>query len=566
MRKKVQPKNIRGIALLTALVSAAAFIACLSCNATAAEAQKQAGTFKVVGVGPGDGDLLTLRAVKAIEDAEVVFCSAKRQEKLSSAIDFNGKEVIDGYGVLFWHYGKKCKENEKRHPKQRMSCEEYHSKQAEFAQKVRESVAEGKDVVMLSSGDPTIYGPDIWTLRELSELDTELIPGLSAFNAANAALKASLGEVMITAPFISKDGEQDSLEQLSAHEKATMVIFMPWDMKKTFARLAKSYPANTPAAVVSNAGMVGKEKAVLGTVGGFAADSSKLEGKRSVIYVGKRLDRAQFNKPPKKEAGPGKYYLVGMGPGDPDLATVRAMQAIEKADLIFSGERLRRKFAKELEGKPVITGYHRLFPFYGKECSEVKKEGTSRRERMSCEEYHQKQEDFAAKVREAVAQGKTVAMLDSGDPLVYGPCSWSLTELNDLNTDVVPGVSCFNASNAALKAGVTEGKHSHSVILASGWSVDEMARHQSTMVLFTMRNDFKKFIDTLSKYYSPDTPAAVVVKAGYAQDEKVVQGTLGTMLDLVDKENLPFEYMLYVGDFLETSPDRLPSQTVSQSL
>ncbi|MCI5118101.1 MAG: tetrapyrrole methylase [Candidatus Electrothrix sp. LOE1_4_5] len=428
MWKTIQFRNIRGIALLTALVSAAAFIACLSCNATAAEAQKQAGTFKVVGVGPGDEDLLTLRAVKAIEDAEVVFCSAKRQEKLSSAIDFNGKEVIDGYGVLFWHYGKKCKENEKRHPKQRMSCEEYHSKQAEFAQKVRESVAEGKDVVMLSSGDPTIYGPDIWTLRELSELDTELIPGLSAFNAANAALKASLGEVMITAPFISKDGEQDSLEQLSAHEKATMVIFMPWDMKKTFARLAKSYPANTPAAVVSNAGMVGKEKAVLGTVGGFAADSSKLEGKRSVIYVGKRLDRAQFNKPPKKEAGPGKYYLVGMGPGDPDLATVRAMQAIEKADLIFSGERLRRKFAKELEGKPVITGYHRLFPFYGKECSEVRRKGTSRKERMSCEEYHQKQEEFAAKVREAVAQGKTVAMLDSGDPLVYGPCSWSLTK------------------------------------------------------------------------------------------------------------------------------------------
>ncbi|MCI5190518.1 MAG: tetrapyrrole methylase, partial [Candidatus Electrothrix sp. AS4_5] len=198
MWKTIQFRNIRGIALLTALVSAAAFIACLSCNATAAEEQKQAGTFKVVGVGPGDGDLLTLRAVKAIEDAEVVFCSAKRQEKLSSAIDFNGKEVIDGYGVLFWHYGKKCKENEKRHPKQRMSCEEYHSKQAEFAQKVRESVAEGKDVVMLSSGDPTIYGPDIWTLRELSELDTELIPGLSAFNAANAALKASLGEVMIT--------------------------------------------------------------------------------------------------------------------------------------------------------------------------------------------------------------------------------------------------------------------------------------------------------------------------------------------------------------------------------
>ncbi|MCI5164133.1 MAG: hypothetical protein D3917_19385, partial [Candidatus Electrothrix sp. AX5] len=188
----------------------------------------------------------------------------------------------------------------------------------------------------------------------------------------------------------------------------------------------------------------------------------------------------------------------------------------------------------------------------------------------TCEQYHQKQEEFAAKVRKAVAEGKTVAMLDSGDPLVYGPCSWSLAELNDLNTEVVPGVSCFNAANAALKTGVTEGEKSHSVILASGWTVDEMARHQSTMVLFTMRNEFKKFIDTLTKYYSPDTPAAVVVRAGYAQDERVVQGTLGSLLDQVGKEKLPFEYMLYVGDFLKKSPDRLPASTpaltVSQSL
>ncbi|WP_339135492.1 MAG: SAM-dependent methyltransferase [Candidatus Electrothrix sp. GW3-4] len=565
MWRSIQSQRSKSSALLTALLWAFAFIAGLSGNATAAEPQQQTGSFKVVGVGPGDGDLLTLRAVKAIEDAEVVFCSTRKQEGLASAVDFSGKEVIDGYGVLFWHYGKECSKNEVKHFKQRMSCEEYHAKQAAFARMVRNAVAQGKDVVMLSSGDPTIYGPDIWTLRELSELDTELIPGLSAFNAANAALEASLGEVIITAPFISKDGEQDSLEQLSAHEKATMVIFMPWDIGKTFQRLAKTYPAETPAAVVSNAGMTGKEKAVLGTVGSFAADSSGLDGNRSIIYVGERLEQAQFTKTPDKTAGKGKYYLVGMGPGDPDLASLRAMKVIQEADIIFSGEKIKKKFQEVLKGKEVISGYHRLFPYYGKTCSNSE-DDDKRKNGMNCQEYHQKQEEFAARVRKAVAEGKTVAMLDSGDPLVYGPCSWSITELKDLDTEVVPGVSCFNAANAALKAGVTEGKTSHSVILASGWTVDEMARHQSTMVLFTMRNEFKKFIDTLTKYYSPDTPAAVVVRAGYAQNERVVHGTLGTMLDQVGKKKLPFEYMLYVGDFLKTSPDRIPAPTVSQSL
>jgi len=176
---------------------------------------------------------------------------------------------------------------------------------------------------------------------------------------------------------------------------------------------------------------------------------------------------------------------------------------------------------------------------------------------MSCEEYHQRQAEFVAMTRAAVAEGKTVAMLDNGDPLIYGPCAWTLTELRDLDTEVVPGLSSFNAANAALRVGVTEGKDTHSVLLASGWTVDEMAVHKSAMVLFTMRTEFKKFIDALSKHYPSETPVAIVFSAGYAAEEKVMHGTLGSILDQVGKENLPFEYLLYVGDFLYDSVDRL---------
>ena len=71
------------------------------------------------------------------------------------------------------------------------------------------------------------------------------------------------------------------------------------------------------------------------------------------------------------------------------------------------------------------------------------------------------------------------------------------------------------------------------------------------MVLFTMRTEFKKFIDSLLKYYPADTPVAIVISAGYADKEKVMQGTLGTILDQKGENKLPFEYLLYVGDFLE---------------
>jgi precorrin-4 methylase len=87
--------------------------------------------------------------------------------------------------------------------------------------------------------------------------------------------------------------------------------------------------------------------------------------------------------------------------------------------------------------------------------------------------------------------------------------------------------------------------------------VEEMAVHQSTMVLFTMRTEFKKFIDHLSKHYPLETPVAIVFSAGYADKEKVMHGRLGSILDQLGENKLPFEYLLYIGDFLSDSADRL---------
>ena len=547
-------KNIRIGSLLLVLF----WVLAAGCQAHTplAESGKETpqGSFKVVGMGPGDADLLTLRALGAIRNADLVFCKPRIEEKLRTYVDFTGKQVLNGYGGLFRFYGKDCakiKLSKDEKGRQSMSCEDYHRKQAEFARLVRNAVSAGRNVVLLSSGDPTIYGPDIWSLKELRELDPVVVPGLSCFNAANAALQVSLGEVIITAPFKRKN-KKDTIESLSGHDRATMVIFMPRNMQDLFARLSRVYPADTPAAVVSYAGHAGRQNVKTGTVGDMAGTLPE-NMRTSLVYVGKSLARAQYKPAGEKASSDkGKFYLVGIGPGDPDLATLRALKVIEKADVIFAGKRISDRFGAYLKGKNVIAGYRRLFPFYGKDCSKLTRADKAK-ERMSCEEYHRKQAEFAAMVRAAVSEGKTVAMLDRGDPLIYGPCSWVLTELRDLDTEVVPGLSCFNAANAALGAGVTEGKSSHSIILASGWSVEEMAEHRSTMVLFTMRTQLKKFIDNLSKHYPPDTPVGIVFSAGYAEKEKVVRATLGSILDKVGENRLPFEYLLYVGDFLADS-------------
>jgi precorrin-4 methylase len=71
------------------------------------------------------------------------------------------------------------------------------------------------------------------------------------------------------------------------------------------------------------------------------------------------------------------------------------------------------------------------------------------------------------------------------------------------------------------------------------------------MVLFTMRAEFKDFIKKLLVNYPPETPVAVVKHAGYADQEGVIRGTLGTIADQIQQDDLPFEYLIYVGDFLK---------------
>lgn len=246
-----------------------------------------------------------------------------------------------------------------------------------------------------------------------------------------------------------------------------------------------------------------------------------------------------------------QLYLVGVGAGDPDLITLRAVKVIGQSQVVFCTDGIEEKYASYLQGKEVIKGYWRLFPYYGQDPAEL--QGDERRE---CEQLAAKRNAFIAKVRQAVAAGKVVAILDNGDPLIYGPWAWCLEEFADLRPVVVPGVSSFNAANAALGRGITTSEATKAVILTStDWpgktdTIDKLAAHRSTMVLFTMRAEFKSFIEKLLVNYPPETPVAVVKHAGYQGKEEVIQATLGTILDKVSQDQLPFEYLIYVGDFL----------------
>ncbi len=253
----------------------------------------------------------------------------------------------------------------------------------------------------------------------------------------------------------------------------------------------------------------------------------------------------------RKSAGRAAVYLVGVGPGDPDLMTLRALGVIKKADVIVCYRKVSERFAEYLSGKEVIEGSHQLFRFYGKKRSSIRKEDIGQYDEIT-----PRRNALITRMRKELKKGKTIAVLDYGDPMLYGPWVWILEEFSDVRPEVIPGISAFNAASAALKKSPTLAERTKSVILSSNdWpgktdTIERVSTHGSSMVLFTMKAEFDFFINELTKKYDSRTPVAVVMYAGYKGKERVIAGNLGNIRKKISKPELPFEYLICVGDFI----------------
>ncbi|QAA31008.1 cobalt-factor II C(20)-methyltransferase [Clostridium manihotivorum] len=133
-----------------------------------------------VGVGPGDKELITIKAVKVIESCEVVVVPSGMAGGKSIALEIAEDYIKEGTEVLVKHFP--------------MGGEEQESKIYEAFQAVEEKLKEGKNVAFLTIGDPFIYSTYIYLLRHIEEhgYDTETVPGIASFCACASVAKEPL--------------------------------------------------------------------------------------------------------------------------------------------------------------------------------------------------------------------------------------------------------------------------------------------------------------------------------------------------------------------------------------
>jgi precorrin-2/cobalt-factor-2 C20-methyltransferase len=238
------------------------------------------GALRVIGVGPGDPELLTLKAVRLINESQVLCVPRGREEGSSlalsiaaKAVNLDGKEIMEAYFPM-----KKTKQQRTQSAKARKRAsaevkkslelsnsrayaliedERLDNKWNETAGDIARKLNEGKNVAFLTLGDPTIYSTFFYVYDRLLELQPdlpiEIIPGVSSINASAARASLSLGladEQIAILPANYLQGLGDTLQRFD-----TVVLVKVNKVWNEIMRLLSDMDLAAHATCISRAGM-----------------------------------------------------------------------------------------------------------------------------------------------------------------------------------------------------------------------------------------------------------------------------------------------------------------------
>lgn len=231
---------------------------------------------------------------------------------------------------------------------------------------------------------------------------------------------------------------------------------------------------------------------------------------------------------------PGKVILVGAGPGDPDLLTVRAVERIRTAEVIVYDRLIQ-------EGVLALAPPTAERIYMGKPagCASL-------------------QDAIHAVLVEKAREGKGVVRLKGGDPFLFGRGGEEVEYLAEhgIPFEVIPGVSSCLAAPLSANIAVTHREASSSVVIVTGHSAEgneervdwnAVAKIDTSVFLMGVHN-----IETIARRLidagrSPSTPAAVIQRA-YWDGEHVVVGTLATIAAAVRQKHVEPPATLVVGE------------------
>ena len=242
------------------------------------------------------------------------------------------------------------------------------------------------------------------------------------------------------------------------------------------------------------------------------------------------IDKSAVRQKKQKQ---GHIEIVGAGPGDPELISIRGKRMLEQADLVL--------YAGSLVPKELT--------YYAKKGTTIRSSAD-----MNLEEQFRLMKEFYDK-------GKFVVRLHTGDPCLYGAIQEQMAFFDQFNMDyhITPGISSFQAAAAALRSQFTIPEKVQTIILTRGEGrtpmpekeqLHKLAASQSTMCIFLSAGIAEQVQKELLEHYPPTTPVAACYKLTW-KDERIYRGELKDLARIVKDNNLTLTTLLVVGDAID---------------
>ncbi len=238
-----------------------------------------------------------------------------------------------------------------------------------------------------------------------------------------------------------------------------------------------------------------------------------------------------------------QVYIIGVGPGDPDLLTVKAQRIIAAADVILYADSLipDRILQDTRSTVEIITTSDRTL------------------------------EEIMAITIDRVRAGLTVARLHSGDLTLYSAITEQIRALREaeIAIELVPGIGAFQAAAAKLQVELTVPELVQTIILTrpsgrasavpAAEDLASLAAHRSSLCLYLAARHVETAQAKLLQHYPPDTPVAICFRIGW-EDERIWVVPLTEMATVTARENLVRTTMYIISPALGENDSQTRSQ------